>query len=67
MRASTAVAAHCEPCSEVSSSRSVVIILVFLGSVVVVALFAFLSKLLPASAMRRLGESWHAITEIYRV
>ena len=67
VRASTDETAHCAPCSEVSSSRSFAIITVFLSGVAAATVLALLSKQLPAYAKRRLGEVWHATTEIYHL
>jgi len=67
VRATTEAVAHCEPCEEVSSSRSVVIILLFLSCAVVVAFIAVIFTRMPANAQQLLRQLWHAATQIYRL
>ena len=67
VRATSESVAHCEPCSEVSSSRSFIIILVFLCGVAVAAILVLLSRQLPANIKVHLNKIWHAATDVYRM
>ena len=65
VRAKREVIAHCEPCSQVSSSWWVSTILVFLCVMATVIIVVVLSKKLPLSARRQLGQLWHSATDVY--
>ena len=64
VRAKREVIAHCEPCSQASSSWWVSTILAFL-CVMAAVIIVVLSKKLPLSARRQLGELWHYATDVY--
>ena len=67
VRATTEAVAHCAPCSEVSSSRSFVVLLVFVCGAAFVVVLAVLLKKLPAKTKQHLNEFWNTTTKIYRL
>ena len=67
VRASTEETAHCEPCSEISSSRSMTVIIAFLCCSAIVLSFIVVLKYLPVWVREKQTRMWKATTQVYGV
>ena len=67
VRADTKASAHCEPCSNISSSRSITITILFLCFVCAALGLLVLSTFLPPWAKERQWQLFDAITNVYRL